>query len=202
LVQGAGVDNLDGGGHGHARHSGSDAGVQIDLANGTGFGWHAENSRLAAILHVSGSSFDDVLIGGTQGNGLEGLFGNDHLLDGAANDVLDGDAGNDIFFFAGVGSGMTGGSLALRAVSTLATSSSCAVRPLPIMLPLGLPMSDEGTDTTRALDGAYSLTLARGAPVRPASGRRPIRLIGENEDREAVAAAAGPFKCAVPRTGG
>ena len=115
LAGGAGADVIDGGeGNDLADYTGSDAGVNIDLAAGTASGGHAEGDRLAAIEHLVGSDHDDVLagddginmIGGGAGNDtiegrggddlLTGGAGNDQLFGGEGHDVLLGDAGSDL----------------------------------------------------------------------------------------------------------
>ncbi|MCY4505844.1 MAG: calcium-binding protein, partial [Acidobacteria bacterium] len=93
----AGADTLDGGaGDDTAGYWGSDAGVTVNLATGTGQGGHAEGDTLTGIESVAGSYHHaDHLIGDDRDNGLRGDGGNDTLEGGAGNDILNGDDGDD-----------------------------------------------------------------------------------------------------------
>ena len=98
LHGGAGADRLNGG-NGHddwAIYWGSDAGVTVNLATGTGQGGHAEGDTLTGIESIHGSDHADHLIGDDGDNGLNGNGGNDTLEGGAGNDWLDGQAGDDL----------------------------------------------------------------------------------------------------------
>ncbi len=123
LNGGLGADSLLGGaGMDYADYTGSNAGVNVDLAAGTGAGGHAANDTLSGVDGLFGSAFDDTLLGfdgfstlsgssftnvfyGNAGNdflngrgGDDSLFGgadNDTILGGAGDDYLDGGTGND-----------------------------------------------------------------------------------------------------------
>lgn len=83
LMQGeAGVDTVS--------YANSDAAVEVDLANGTSSGGHAEGDVLVGIENIIGSAYDDVLIGDD---------GNNVLIGGAGDDVLIGGDGDDIYLF-------------------------------------------------------------------------------------------------------
>ena len=97
LVGNAGADTLDGGeGWDGTGYWGSDSGVTVNLATGTGQGGHAEGDTLAGIEGVSGSHHADHLIGDDHGNELNGDSGNDTLEGGEGDDWLDGQAGEDL----------------------------------------------------------------------------------------------------------
>ncbi len=98
LHGGAGADRLDGGDGDDdwARYWGSDAGVTVNLAAGTGQGGHAEGDTLIRIERVAGSDHADHLTGDDGDNGLHGNGGDDTLDGGAGNDWLDGGAGEDL----------------------------------------------------------------------------------------------------------
>jgi Ca2+-binding RTX toxin-like protein len=116
LVAGAGADSLDGGaGMDFVDYSGSNAGVTVDLAAGTGAGGHAQGDSLSGLDGIYGSAFDDVLYGfdgqgfvddvytnifyGGAGNDyMDGRGGDDILYGGADNDTVLGGAGNDLLF--------------------------------------------------------------------------------------------------------
>ena len=96
LVGGAGADALDGGADWDwANYWGSDAGVTVNLATGTGQGGHAEGDTLTGIEAVQGSDHDDSLTGDDGNNFLRGGAGADSLTGGDNNDNLKGGAGAD-----------------------------------------------------------------------------------------------------------
>ena len=97
LRGGPGADSMDGGeGDDTLFYNGSDAGVTVDLAGGTGRGGHAAGDTFANIESVSGSEHADSLTGGTKDDSLWGNSGNDTLDGAAGDDWLDGDDGNDV----------------------------------------------------------------------------------------------------------
>ncbi|WP_193227608.1 cellulase family glycosylhydrolase [Aureimonas psammosilenae] len=96
LEGGAGADRLDGGGdRDTVSYAGSQSGVKVDLAAGTGTGGDAEGDTLFSIENLTGSAFDDVLTGDGLSNTLDGGAGNDTLEGGAGSDTLIGGAGLD-----------------------------------------------------------------------------------------------------------
>ncbi len=105
LTGGAGADVLDGGaGIDLADYSESDAGVSVNLTDGTGSGGHAEGDKLSGIENLMGSAHDDVLHGDSQGNVIDsgagddavaGMAGNDTLLAGSGDDMVSGGYGDD-----------------------------------------------------------------------------------------------------------
>ncbi|WP_225770488.1 calcium-binding protein [Inquilinus sp. Marseille-Q2685] len=98
LVGGAGADTLDGGfgWSDIASYSGSNAGVTVNLALGTGSGGDAEGDSIADdIEDASGSAYADTLTGNAEDNFLSGGAGNDVIRGEAGDDVLEGGAGAD-----------------------------------------------------------------------------------------------------------
>ncbi|NIY75311.1 cadherin-like domain-containing protein, partial [Thalassospira sp. HF15] len=103
---GAGADTLDGGaGEDTLSYYGSDAGVNVDLANGTASGGDAQGDVISNFEHLDGSGHDDVLAGDDQDNliwgndgadTLLGRDGDDVLLGGDGDDILDGGDGDDV----------------------------------------------------------------------------------------------------------
>ena len=86
LINGAaGLDNLN-----FAR---STAGVNADLSEGRVTGEGAD--RVAAVEHLGGTEFDDVLKGNAGSNTIGGGGGNDVIVGGRGDDVLFGDDGAD-----------------------------------------------------------------------------------------------------------
>ncbi|MBL8498862.1 calcium-binding protein [Nitrosomonas sp. JL21] len=95
LIGGLGADVLTGGeGWDTIDYFDALSSVTVNLENGTASGG-AGNDILRSIEQVSGSSYNDTLIGGTGDNSLWGLDGNDVLVGGDGFDNLEGDFGND-----------------------------------------------------------------------------------------------------------
>ena len=96
---GAGVDTLD---YSLIQKIDSIAfgGVTVDLAAGSAVknqnGQVVGTDVLSNIEAVSGSAYDDRIVGTAKAETLEGLDGNDTLNGGGGNDVLSGGAGNDL----------------------------------------------------------------------------------------------------------
>lgn len=107
LVGGAGADVLIGGaGTDTAYYLTSDAGVTIALdiaGSAVGIGGHAAGDQLSTIENLIGSNFDDILIGNSSVNRLEGGGGNDLFRSGGGGvansagplEFLVGGAGTD-----------------------------------------------------------------------------------------------------------
>jgi Ca2+-binding RTX toxin-like protein len=103
LSGGTGADELEGSGGNDSLDGGPDgdtvaymtapAAVTVDLPTRTARGHGTD--VLAAIEHVLGSPFADVLVGDSFDNLLRGAGGNDFVTGRGGNDTLDGGAGND-----------------------------------------------------------------------------------------------------------
>jgi serralysin len=106
LNGGAGNDTLDGGaGNDTADYSTATSGVTVNLANGTASGGGG-NDTLISIENVTGSAYNDVLIGSDVANVIKGGAGRDIITAAAGNDKVYGGnnldvitlgAGDDIF---------------------------------------------------------------------------------------------------------
>ena len=108
LEGGAGADRLYGGpGVDWASYQGSDAGVTVDLEDGTGEGGHAEGDVIVDIENVTGSEYGDVLTGDGQANQLDGGEGDDILEGGAGADQLNGGNGADWIIYHDSDAGIT-----------------------------------------------------------------------------------------------
>ncbi len=94
---GAGADFIDGG-HGNDRvsYATSNAGVNINLKNGSASGGHATGDILLSIEDIDGSKFADNLTGDDKANIINGLAGSDVIHGGRGNDTINGGAGHDI----------------------------------------------------------------------------------------------------------
>jgi Ca2+-binding RTX toxin-like protein len=101
LVGSTAANTLDGGdGTDQVIYAFSGAAVSINLATNANTGSDAQGDILLAVENVTGSAFDDTLVGNTAVNVLAGGDGND-VLDGAAGgDTLDGGAGRDTATYA------------------------------------------------------------------------------------------------------
>lgn len=100
LEGGAGADVIDGGaGWDYARYTRSNAGVTINLETGVNTGGDAQGDTLIGIEAITGSNYDDTIIGGTGNDFLRGGDGNDYLKAQIGVDQLYGDAGDDTFYF-------------------------------------------------------------------------------------------------------
>ena len=96
LEGGGGADRLDGGeGIDWIGYRESDAGVTVNLQQGTGQRGHAEGDVILNIEDASGSYHHDVLIGDNGNNTLTGYEGDDDLRGNDGRDLLNGDAGAD-----------------------------------------------------------------------------------------------------------
>ncbi len=92
----AGADRLDGGsGSDTASYQFSDAGVAVNLKNGTSEGGHAEGDVIVNVENIGGSDHDDLLSGDEEANILRGYDGDDELRGNSGDDWLYGNAGDD-----------------------------------------------------------------------------------------------------------
>ena len=110
LIQGNdGADTLDGGaGTDVLSYRGSQSGVTVDLAVGTGAGGDAEGDVVSGFENIFGSDFADHLIGDDSNNLIEGNEGADTLDGGAGTDILSyitADSGVTINLAAGTAAG-------------------------------------------------------------------------------------------------
>ena len=114
IIGGSGQDYLDGGvGIDTVVYKGSNAGVTVDLGNGTASGGDADgpvqivgrgtvirHDILAGFENAIGSDFADHLIGSDKANKLFGGAGDDVLTGGRGFDILYGGAGKDTADYA------------------------------------------------------------------------------------------------------
>ena len=108
LSGGAGADRLDGGnGIDWIEYGSSDAGVTVNLRDGTGEGGHAEGDIIADVENIRGSDHGDRLSGDDGFNHLVGGGGNDVLEGGAGADQLNGGAGVDAVSYQDSDAGIT-----------------------------------------------------------------------------------------------
>lgn len=111
LEGGEGDDTIDGGGGSDTASYASASGiVQVFLSpSGGSSSGSAGNDTLVSIENVTGSAFDDVIIGNLNANTLAGGGGHDSLRGQGGNDILIGGTGDD-FLNGGLGDdSLTGG---------------------------------------------------------------------------------------------
>jgi hypothetical protein len=108
LVGGAGADTLIGGANAfeddnpwdEVSYAASATGVTVNLTAGTGAGGDAQGDTFTGIENVTGSSFNDILIGKVGSNTLRGGAGDDVIdgRSGSGGDAMYGGTGNDTFY--------------------------------------------------------------------------------------------------------
>lgn len=90
-------DNLDGGdGLDWAQYYSSDAGLSVNLAEGTVSGGTATGDSLTNIENITGTEFADTMVGDENENLFEGGRGDDNLTGAGGDDWLIGDLGDDV----------------------------------------------------------------------------------------------------------
>ncbi len=107
LLGGGGADQLDGGlGFDYAAYGNSTIGLTASLIDPSVNTGEAAGDVYTSIEGLSGSSYNDILIGNLGNNTLSGGFGNDllaggdgsdQLLGGSGDDFLEGGSGVDVF---------------------------------------------------------------------------------------------------------
>ena len=103
LIGGTGADVLSGGaGFDRADYSGSNFGVNVNIANaiGSGTGGDAQGDSLTGIEEVIGSNQNDTLIGAGVAEVFDARDGNDLIIGGGGADSLNGGNGDDRFVFS------------------------------------------------------------------------------------------------------
>jgi Ca2+-binding RTX toxin-like protein len=109
LLGGGGADQLQGGtGFDTAGYGNSAIGLTASLLDPSANTGEAAGDVYTSIEGLSGSSFNDILIGNAGNNMLSGGFGNDLLSGGDGNDQLLGGSGDD-FLEGGAGSDVLNG---------------------------------------------------------------------------------------------
>ena len=121
FMGGPGADrHMGGDGVNRIDYSESDAAVDVNIDLERGLGGYAEGDYIEKTDNVTGSAFDDLIVGDRDANALDGgagddvlsgAGGNDELFGGAGNDALDGGLGDDFLegglgndiFFGGAG---------------------------------------------------------------------------------------------------
>ncbi len=89
-------DQINGeGGFDRVDFGGASVGVVVDLANQANNDGAALNDRFTGIEHVTGSYYDDLLVGNGGANSFDGGLRDDVIKAGGGNDVLEGGGGAD-----------------------------------------------------------------------------------------------------------
>lgn len=98
LRGGLGSDTLNGGGgYDTADYSQSNSRILLNIGDAySENGGHAQGDTLTSIEHINGSNYNDLIVGDSNANTLDGRSGNDMLYGQSGNDTLLGKGGNDI----------------------------------------------------------------------------------------------------------
>jgi len=109
LYGGSGADYLDGGeGFDQALYHNASTGVIADLENGGSEG-EAAGDTYVNIEGLSGGDFNDVLLGNSEANHIEGRGGDDIIYGREGNDYLLGNDGDDVLYGEDGDDGFNGG---------------------------------------------------------------------------------------------
>ncbi|MDQ1195402.1 cadherin domain-containing protein [Agrobacterium sp. SORGH_AS 787] len=163
LIGGAGADTIQGGdGSDTIDYSSSTAGVSVNLSSQTGSGGDANGDTYVDIENVTGTAFDDTLIGSAGANTIVGGAGND-VIDGAGgNDTIDAGAGDDVVS-GGSGADVMHGGLG-RDVLSYALSSGAVTVDLALGTGRGSDAENDVFDGFEEVQGsAFADTLRGGA---------------------------------------
>ena len=156
LIGGAGGDTLSAGaGSDTASYETAPAGVAASLADSSINVGHAAGDTYFQLESLTGSAFNDMLIGNSIANALTGGADNDVLIGGPGPDTIDGGAGNDTAVY--------GGNRADYRISQLGLGD--------IQLIDMRPGSPDGTDIVRAVEHFAFLngTVSAAAVLLPPS---------------------------------
>ena len=135
------------------------AGIWLDALMSSGV-FEDERDSLSAIENVTGSNYNDRLVGDAAANVLSGLSGDDQLDGGGGNDTLDGGGGKDT---------MAGGS----GDDTYVVDSSSDVV---------VENAGEGNDTIRTTKATYSLANQADVENLIYTGSAAAKLTGNAAD--------------------
>jgi Ca2+-binding RTX toxin-like protein len=103
IFDGPGNDQLNGGGGDNELdvYDASNTGVTVNLARHRATSLDLGTDKLANIEDISGSFFDDTLIGDAQTNTINGDYGDDTVYGNGGDDTIDGGIDNDHLFGGG-----------------------------------------------------------------------------------------------------
>ncbi len=95
----AGADRMYGGsGADLVSYATSSAAVNVDLNAGVGYWGDSQGDTFHSIENVTGSNYNDVIVGSGAANVLDGRNGSDNVFGGAGNDTLRGGSGVDYLY--------------------------------------------------------------------------------------------------------
>lgn len=149
-------------------------GVTVDLSASTGTAidnW-GNTDTLTSIENVTGSRFNDSMIGNAGDNHLEGLGGNDTLNGGAGNDVLFGGAGSDALIGGAGNDILDGGAITdrinytdLNSVNYSSSKAAVNVNLVTGSAQDGLGFTDTLTNINYVIGSAYNDILTGGTAL-------------------------------------
>ena len=175
LSGGRGADTLDGGaGNDIAVYLGSDAGVTVDLAAGTGIGGAAQGDILGNIETIIGSSFDDVFQGNSLANTMIGGGGNDTFLGDAGGDIYVGGAGNDMVDYSSSSAAITVNLLNQSGIGSIAAGD--------VYVDVESVIGTQSGDLLRGDNGANTLSGLSGGDVLLGQGGNDLLNGGAGGD--------------------
>ena len=149
LSGGPGDNSLDGGrGRDWAYYRDATAAVTVDLTAGTASG-DDRNDLLTSIERVSGSRFDDKLVGNSLNNYLRGHDGDDQIIGRGGNDTLEGGDGNDTLRAGSGDDSLDGGGGQDWAYYRYATAA------VSVDLTSGTASDSDGIDTLVSIERAH-----------------------------------------------
>ena len=100
LDGGEGSDSIDGGdGIDEVSYSTANSGVWVNLFTGMGYSGEAYGDTIANVENLTGSNFDDTLVGDNNPNVIRGLAGDDQIYGRGRADTLDGGDGVDTVLY-------------------------------------------------------------------------------------------------------
>ena len=107
LDGGEGADFLDGGnGVDTAYYGSAPSAVNVSLESGKGFWGDSAGDTLTLIENLTGSAYNDLLIGDSNANVLDGGKGDDYLKGGGGADTLEGGDGSDTIAYGDLNIGV------------------------------------------------------------------------------------------------
>jgi large repetitive protein len=170
LTGGAGADTLLGGaGSDTASYATSASAINVNLNTGAATGGDAQGDTFTSIENLTGSNYNDGLVGDGNVNILTGGAGNDTLQGLGGADTLYGGVGSDTFI-VGEGGGndtIDGGAAGgwTDSITLQNADSSSVGTGWTISLTNGSEQSDNGSTKTFTDDAAGTITLEDGTEI-------------------------------------
>jgi hypothetical protein len=146
-----------------ADYSSAPSAVNVSLENGKGYWGDSDGDTLHDIENLTGSGYDDQLVGDVNANVLVGMGGNDYLKGGGGADELDGESGIDT---AAYGDSASGVKILLTSVYGHGYGGDAEGDTLFLIENLSGSYEDDTTPTCSRAWAATTRSRASGAPIR------------------------------------